>query len=214
MATPATKDYTPRLDTRSRTSSVRFSSNMRKERKIELKVIKRLRTNSFAKRKGFNKLIACHGRMRDVTREREKRPVSLFEATKLVITLSAALMLSQLPLLFVLFSRTLVYAADTKNLNGNCSQVHNQLEIGTYELIGDCGDTQFCSSSGFCQDKGCRKDEFPLGYSQDATLPPKCPLGQFCPDEGDACQTLLPVGSPCQLNRDGLFDILANYHRS
>lgn len=119
-------------------------------------------------------------------------------------------MLSQLPLLFVLLSRTLVNAADTKNLNGNCSQAHNQLEIGTYELIGDCGDTQFCSSSGFCQNKGCRKDEFPLGYAQDATLPPKCPLGQFCPDEGDACQTLLPVGSPCQLNRDGLFNALAN----
>ncbi|GJJ06569.1 hypothetical protein Clacol_000762 [Clathrus columnatus] len=49
---------------------------------------------------------------------------------------------------------------------------------------------------------GCRRDEFPLGYAQDAVLPPKCPPGQFCPDEGDACQPLLPVGSPCQLNRD------------
>ncbi|KAF9244915.1 hypothetical protein BU15DRAFT_85758 [Melanogaster broomeanus] len=29
-----------------------------------------------------------------------------------------------------------------------------------------------------------------------------CPSGQFCPDEGDACQPLLSVGSPCQLNRD------------
>jgi len=29
-----------------------------------------------------------------------------------------------------------------------------------------------------------------------------CEQGQFCPDEGDTCLTLLPVNSPCQLNRD------------
>lgn len=135
-----------------------------------------------------------------------KRQLNSFKKREgLVITFSATIMLFHLPFLLTLFSQTFVYAADSKNLNGNCSQSHNQLEIGTYELIGDCGDTQFCNSSGFCQDKGCRRDEFPLGYPQDAVLPPKCPPGQFCPDEGDACQPLLPVGSLCQLNRDGLF---------
>lgn len=29
-----------------------------------------------------------------------------------------------------------------------------------------------------------------------------CPQGEFCPDEGDACQPVMPLGSPCQLNRD------------
>jgi len=36
----------------------------------------------------------------------------------------------------------------------------------------------------------------------DPQLPVLCSSGYFCPDEGDACQPLLPVGSACQLNRD------------
>ncbi|KAF7361974.1 Smr domain-containing protein [Mycena venus] len=43
---------------------------------------------------------------------------------------------------------------------------------------------------------------FPFGYEKGSHLPDKCPDGQFCPDEADACQDLLPVDSPCQLNRD------------
>lgn len=34
-------------------------------------------------------------------------------------------------------------------------------------------------------------------------IPHRCPSGEFCPDEEDECQTLLPIDSPCQLNRDG-----------
>jgi len=45
-------------------------------------------------------------------------------------------------------------------------------------------------------------------YSDD--LPKRCDIGEFCPDEEDACQPLLEVGSLCQLNRDGQFpDIFA-----
>lgn len=51
--------------------------------------------------------------------------------------------------------------------------------------------------------KACRKDEFPAHYPQGGVFPPLCPEGFFCPDEADACQAQLPVGSDCQLNRDG-----------
>ena len=94
-------------------------------------------------------------------------------------------------------------ASTNKNANGSCSQSHNQLLAGTYELITDCEDTKYCDASGVCKPKGCRRDEFPLGYAQDATLPPRCRGDEFCPDEGDQCQSLLAVGSSCQLNRDG-----------
>ena len=57
-------------------------------------------------------------------------------------------------------------------------------------------------TTGFCKAKGCRKDEFPFGYKGLAP-PPMCPSGQFCPDAEDACQPLIPIGSVCELNRDG-----------
>ncbi|KAL4074119.1 hypothetical protein V8B97DRAFT_747531 [Scleroderma yunnanense] len=84
----------------------------------------------------------------------------------------------------------------------SCSSANNRLQIGTYQFYSDCDIQTYCSSAGICELKGCRRDQFPFGYAQNATLPPKCPSDQFCPDEGDACQPLLAVGSPCQLNRD------------
>lgn len=40
-------------------------------------------------------------------------------------------------------------------------------------------------------------------YGQNDILPPRCPIGEFCPDEEDHCRPLLPIGGACQLNRDG-----------
>jgi hypothetical protein len=94
-------------------------------------------------------------------------------------------------------------ASTNKNANGSCLQSHNQLQAGTYQLTTDCDDTKYCDASGVCQPKGCRRDEFPLGYAQGAQLPPRCKPDEFCPDEGDKCQNLLAVGNACQLNRDG-----------
>jgi len=85
---------------------------------------------------------------------------------------------------------------------GQCSQENTKLEAGSYELAGDCGPTDYCAINGTCLPKGCRRDDFPFGYPQGSKFPDKCPTGQFCPDEEDACQTLLAVGSGCQLNRD------------
>lgn len=55
-----------------------------------------------------------------------------------------------------------------------------------------------------CQPRGCRKDEDPFGYDVEVdVLPPKCADDEFCPDEGSACQDLVPLGGACQLDRDG-----------
>lgn len=84
-----------------------------------------------------------------------------------------------------------------------CKLSSNKIAVGTYKLVTDCEQTLWCAPNNTCAHKGCRTDEFPLGYGQNANLPPRCPDSQFCPDEGDACQPLLAVGLRCQLNRDG-----------
>ncbi|PWN40670.1 hypothetical protein IE81DRAFT_293049 [Ceraceosorus guamensis] len=59
-------------------------------------------------------------------------------------------------------------------------------------------------ATGTCRPKGCRKDEFPFGYKGIPTelLPPLCGPGSYCPDEESACQSLIPIGGDCELNRD------------
>jgi len=85
----------------------------------------------------------------------------------------------------------------------SCSQANNKITPTNLQLTGDCNITQYCNGNGQCEPRGCRKDEFPFGYGHDqVNLPQLCPAGQFCPDEGDACQALIAVGQPCQLNRD------------
>lgn len=107
--------------------------------------------------------------------------------------------LTSLPALF--------YTADAKSsytFGQACSQAQSKLAHGTYQLNTKCGPTMYCAANNTCAEKGCRRDEFPLGYgSKDP--PAKCNPSTFCPDEEDACQPLLPVGSPCQLNRDGMW---------
>ena len=92
--------------------------------------------------------------------------------------------------------------AGSLNKNQSCVQSANRLQAGTYQFWSQCNSQTWCAPSGVCTAKGCRRDDFPFGYTN-GHLPEKCPQGQFCPDEEDACQSILPVGSPCQLNRDG-----------
>ncbi|KAG1815923.1 uncharacterized protein BJ212DRAFT_1447001 [Suillus subaureus] len=96
---------------------------------------------------------------------------------------------------------TFVYAG-SQSKGENCTIGNNRLQFGTYQFHSDCDAQTYCSSQGTCELKGCRKDQYPFGYLPDAYIPPRCPSGQFCPDESDACQPWLPVDSPCQLNRD------------
>jgi len=96
----------------------------------------------------------------------------------------------------------LLVSAGSQTHGQNCTVLNNRLETGTLQFYSDCDAQSYCSGQGVCERKGCRKDQYPFGYVQEDDLPPKCPAGQFCPDEADACQPLLPVGSTCQLNRD------------
>ncbi|PCH43603.1 hypothetical protein WOLCODRAFT_58758, partial [Wolfiporia cocos MD-104 SS10] len=85
---------------------------------------------------------------------------------------------------------------------GNCSIDHQRLEPGTYQFYTECDSMTYCSTTGKCEMKGCRRDVFPFGYADDVQLPPMCGTGLFCPDEEDQCLPSLSVGSPCQFNRD------------
>lgn len=96
--------------------------------------------------------------------------------------------------------------AGSANHGESCNQQDNRLQTGTFQFFSDCNSVTYCAANGTCLLKGCRRDEFPFGYQPGAKLPDKCPDGQFCPDEADACQPLLPVDSACQLNRDGMPD--------
>ncbi|KAF9222537.1 hypothetical protein BS17DRAFT_783008 [Gyrodon lividus] len=107
-----------------------------------------------------------------------------------------------LPLTLVFSSYYLLVDAGSQSHGQSCSSGNNRLQIGTYQFYSDCDAQTYCSQQGICELKGCRKDQYPFGYAENATIPPRCPSGQFCPDEADACQPLLPLGSPCQLNRD------------
>ncbi|EJD02985.1 uncharacterized protein FOMMEDRAFT_123111 [Fomitiporia mediterranea MF3/22] len=109
-----------------------------------------------------------------------------------------------LPLTLLLLSSSLFSSAvgAEDSFGQGCSVNNNRLQVGTYQFAGDCDPETFCAPNSTCAFKGCRRDVFPFGYAQGADLPPLCDPTQFCPDEGDACQDLLPVDSPCQLNRD------------
>ena len=123
------------------------------------------------------------------------------------LTLPAAMIL--LPLTLLTFSLTSLVRAGSVNYGQACSVDHQRLQVGTYQFMTDCDSMTFCNSSGLCDWRGCRRDEFPLGYDETKrALPPRCDIGSFCPDEEDACQPVLAVDSPCQLNRDGEFYLM------
>ncbi|KAI9511827.1 hypothetical protein F5148DRAFT_201581 [Russula earlei] len=89
-------------------------------------------------------------------------------------------------------------------LGRTCSVSSNRLDPRTRRFISDCDAQTFCSGTvnGTCAPRRCRREEFPVGYRVNQTMPALCPTGSFCPDEGDACRPLVPVGQPCQFNRD------------
>ncbi|CAE6414875.1 unnamed protein product [Rhizoctonia solani] len=149
--------------------------------------------------------------------QRRRRPTRIWIRTTLVFLLLTVPILE--PLFNLVLSTTMIVsifalalgtvlplAALAGNVTdgGTCSQANTYLTPGSYQLNTDCDAKTFCNSNGVCTKKRCRKDEFPFGYSDTEfkDLPRMCPSGQFCPDEEDECQNVLPVGSACQLNRD------------
>ncbi|KAI0063657.1 hypothetical protein BV25DRAFT_402475 [Artomyces pyxidatus] len=126
------------------------------------------------------------------------------------------------PTLLFLISVPLAAYAQSNSTDTNtdtCNPAHNGLATGTLQYNSDCNATTWCNN-GVCENKQCRREEFPLGYptgsgpirnKKNITLPDKCPIGQFCPDEGSSCQDILPVGSACQLDRDDECEGPPNY---
>ncbi|KAJ7471374.1 hypothetical protein B0H11DRAFT_2039716 [Mycena galericulata] len=107
--------------------------------------------------------------------------------------------------ILVLTIPTLVFA-NTPVPAGRCSSNNNHLDAASKKFISDCSDQTFCSGENItnstCIPRQCRRDEFPFGFSTGETIPPLCPRGSFCPDEGSGCRPLVPAGHPCELNRD------------
>lgn len=87
---------------------------------------------------------------------------------------------------------------------GACSTLKDRLDPLSHKFVSQCSPQTFCSApeNGTCTPRLCRRDEFPFGYSENDIIPPLCPTGTFCSDQGDGCKPLTPVGGPCQLNRD------------
>ncbi|KAJ7442417.1 hypothetical protein FB451DRAFT_1297266 [Mycena latifolia] len=101
---------------------------------------------------------------------------------------------------------TLVFASAADATTGRCSSNNNHLDPASKKFISDCSDQTFCSGTNIANStwipRQCRRDEFPFGFSASEVLPPLCPRGTFCPDEGSGCRPLVPAGHPCELNRD------------
>ncbi|KAI0305567.1 hypothetical protein B0F90DRAFT_1699104 [Multifurca ochricompacta] len=111
--------------------------------------------------------------------------------------------------LFALPLSVLSVSNSTNTDTNTCNPAHNGLATGTLQYNSDCNATTWCDN-GICRSKGCRRDEFPLGYStgegrgngKHINPPEKCSVDKFCPDEGSQCVPKTPVGQPCQFDRD------------
>ncbi|KAJ6561771.1 hypothetical protein B0H19DRAFT_1209977 [Mycena capillaripes] len=110
------------------------------------------------------------------------------------------------PLLILSLTVPALVSADAVVPAGRCSSDNNHLDPASKKFISDCSDQTFCSgrdiTNSTCIPRQCRRDEFPFGFAAGAVLPPLCPVGTFCPDEGSGCPPLVPVGRSCELNRD------------
>ena len=108
-----------------------------------------------------------------------------------------------LHLLFQVIVVTSAFAGSVPE-GGTCTTTGDHLDPSSHRFLSDCDEKNFCSGSvnGVCRPKLCRRDQFPFGFQVGDALPPLCPRGMFCPDQGSGCQHLIPVGQACQLNRD------------
>lgn len=107
------------------------------------------------------------------------------------------------PFLQIILYGVLVIAGSVPE-GGACTTDDDHIDPSSQRFLSDCDEKTFCSAqtNGTCKPKLCRRDEFPFGFQIGDVLPPLCPRGFFCPDQGSGCQELTLVGRPCQLNRD------------
>lgn len=91
------------------------------------------------------------------------------------------------------------------NVGQPCQANQSSLLVASNQLMTDCGYLTWCDpSANRCAARGCRRDEYPFGYStiERTKWPKMCNSLQFCPDEGSYCMDKIELGGACQLNRD------------
>lgn len=127
----------------------------------------------------------------------------------MTVLLYTAVLCSYLLLLFI---NQAASSSDYLPLVGNnCNPNNTRLLVDNNQLKSDCGYVGWCDPSDrICKVRGCRRDEWPFGFNKvDRSLwPPLCSHDQFCPDEGSYCMEKRGLGQPCQLSRDGEWNIL------
>jgi hypothetical protein len=112
--------------------------------------------------------------------------------------------LSLSPAILIVICHCALVIAGNAPEGSSCTTDNNHIDRFSHKYLDDCDDRTFCSGSinGTCVPKTCRSDEFPFGFKSGEIIPPLCPEGTFCPDEGSGCQPLSAFGAPCQLNKD------------
>ncbi|KAF8910476.1 hypothetical protein CPB84DRAFT_1645935, partial [Gymnopilus junonius] len=105
-----------------------------------------------------------------------------------------------------------------------CSPKNTKLNPTSHKLISECVETSFCAAPpgsptnatglGVCYPRVCSREQWPFGYgvfgggngrkkgAPHPDVPPMCPVGTFCPDNGSGCRELTEIGSMCELDRD------------
>lgn len=104
-------------------------------------------------------------------------------------------------LTFCTLAIRLVYSENVP-LNGTCNTALTRLDPATHKMLSDCDSKYFCNN-GTCQWKGCRQYDHDINYDSGDPIPGFCSQGTYCPDDQRTCQPLLPLGSRCELDRDG-----------
>lgn len=93
--------------------------------------------------------------------------------------------------------------AENVPLGETCNQNLTRIDPTSQKLMSDCDDKFFCNANNTCQWRGCRRFDQDLTYATGEPVPPFCPKGYYCPDLQNECRPLVPLGSPCELDRDG-----------
>lgn len=102
---------------------------------------------------------------------------------------------------FLIFS---IVLSENIPFNGSCNSALSRVNPATHKFESDCDDNLFCNNAtGTCQYKTCQIYDHSITYNPGEPMAMLCPQGSFCPDVQDYCRPQLPLGTSCELDRDG-----------